>query len=70
MADVQKRIQEILSWVAAGHEIVVTDRQKPVIRMSPIVAGAPQRVAGLHAGEIQIAADFDAPLLTIRENTR
>jgi hypothetical protein len=38
--------------------------------MLPIVADAPQRVAGLHAGEIQIAADFDAPLLTIRENTR
>ena len=62
VGEVQKRIQELLAWVAAGHEIVVTDRQKPVVRMSPIPGGLLRRIPGLHAGEVQMAADFDSPL--------
>lgn len=51
----------LLSLVAAGTEIILTDEQKPVIRLAPVVEEAP-RVAGLHAGAMVMSEDFDAPL--------
>ena len=56
--EAQSRLQELLSQVLAGAELVLTDGNKPVARVVPIAA----RVAGLHAGAISTSADFDEPL--------
>ena len=42
-------------------ELVIMDDQVPVARVI-VGAPAPARIAGLHAGTIQVTDDFDAPL--------
>jgi len=56
--EAQARLQELLSQVLAGMELVLTAGNKPVARLVPISP----RIAGLHAGAIWTSADFDAPL--------
>jgi len=59
--DLPARLNEALALTAAGHEVVLLDGSTPRARLVPL-AEAAVRVAGLHAGAIQPAADFDAPL--------
>jgi antitoxin (DNA-binding transcriptional repressor) of toxin-antitoxin stability system len=58
----QANLQELLSLVREGIEIVLTEGPTPLARLVPIVASPAQRVAGLHAGEIWTSEDFDEPL--------
>ncbi len=55
------RIEEALAVAASGGEVILTDGASPRARIIPC-GGAGLRVAGLHAGAIQAAPDFDAPL--------
>jgi antitoxin (DNA-binding transcriptional repressor) of toxin-antitoxin stability system len=55
------RLNEVLALTAAGREVVLLDGTTPRARVVPL--GPPrERVAGMHAGAIQPAPDFDAPL--------
>ncbi|GAB4506078.1 MAG: hypothetical protein Kow00123_02160 [Anaerolineales bacterium] len=56
--EAQARLQELLSQIASGVELILTDGMTPVARLVPISA----RVAGLHAGAIWTSPDFDEPL--------
>jgi antitoxin (DNA-binding transcriptional repressor) of toxin-antitoxin stability system len=58
----QPRFTELLAWVVASHEVLLTDQQQPVVRLSPVVHTPQKRVAGLHAGMAWVSDDFDAPL--------
>jgi prevent-host-death family protein len=60
--EARTRLLELLPLVAAGNEVIVTQAEKPVMRLVPISNGAKQRVAGLHTGMGWISDDFDAPL--------
>ena len=53
-----KSLQEIVSQVSSGVEIIFTVGETPVARLVPVG----QRIAGLHAGYISVSADFDQPL--------
>ncbi len=55
------RLDEALATVAAGEEVVLLDGPTPRARLVPFVRPG-ERVAGLHAGAILPASDFDAPL--------
>ena len=55
------RLEEALAVAASGGEVILTDGATPRARIVPC-GGASPRVAGLHAGAIQAAPDFDAPL--------
>jgi antitoxin (DNA-binding transcriptional repressor) of toxin-antitoxin stability system len=55
------RIDEALALAGAGEEVVLFDGGTPRARLVPIAPGG-ERIAGLHAGAIQRAPDFDAPL--------
>lgn len=52
------RLQEVLSLVSAGTEVVLARAGNPVARVVPI---AP-RIPGLHPRAIATSPDFDAPL--------
>jgi antitoxin (DNA-binding transcriptional repressor) of toxin-antitoxin stability system len=54
------RLQEVLSLVSAGTEVVLSRAGQPVAR---VVAFASPRIPGLHAGAISTTPDFDEPLL-------
>lgn len=51
-------LQELLSQVLAGIEIVFAEDSKPIARLVPILS----RTAGLHAGKIWTSDDFKEPL--------
>ena len=55
------RLQEALALAASGGEVILTDGAAPCAADRPVRRTTP-RVAGLHAGAIQAAPDFDAPL--------
>jgi antitoxin (DNA-binding transcriptional repressor) of toxin-antitoxin stability system len=55
------RLSEALAVVSAGGEVLLTDGVSPRVRLVPC-AEPGSRVPGLHAGAIQVAPDFDAPL--------
>lgn len=60
--DAQSRFNEVLAWVVAGQEVLLTDQQRPVVRLTPVTDTPSKRVAGLHAGMAWVSDDFDAPL--------
>jgi antitoxin (DNA-binding transcriptional repressor) of toxin-antitoxin stability system len=61
--ELPSRLAEALALAAAGGEVILTDGPTPRARIVPCEgAAASPRVAGLHAGAIQPAADFDDPL--------
>ena len=59
--EAQTHLVELLSLVAAGTEIILTEGSTPLARIVPM-AGATPRVAGLHPGAIWTSEDFDDPL--------
>lgn len=59
--DVKKKLPDLkglLSLVADGTEVVLTEDNTPIARLVPI----PKRIAGLHPGAIWMSEDFDEPL--------
>ncbi len=55
------RLDEALTLVSAGGEVLLLDGPTPRARLVPL-GPAPLRAAGLHPGALQPAPDFDAPL--------
>jgi antitoxin (DNA-binding transcriptional repressor) of toxin-antitoxin stability system len=55
------RLGEALAIVSSGREVLLTDGATARARLVPC-AGPGLREPGLHAGAIQAAPDFDAPL--------
>lgn len=51
-------LENLLSLIAEGAEVILTDGDTPLARLVPIG----KRVAGLHAGAIWTSEDFDEPL--------
>jgi len=50
-------LEGLLSLVAQGTEVVLTEGDIPIARLVPVG----KRVAGLHAGSIWTSEDFDEP---------
>lgn len=58
-------LDELLTLVADGHEVVLEEDGKPVARLLPAAAppaATAPRLAGLHEGQGWMSNDFDAPL--------
>ncbi|MCL5406465.1 MAG: toxin-antitoxin (TA) system antitoxin [Deltaproteobacteria bacterium] len=51
-------LEGLLSIVAQGTEVVLTEGDIPIARLAPVA----KRVAGLHPGSIRPSEDFDEPL--------
>lgn len=61
--DLAERFADLLAEANTGVEVVVTEDGTPRALLLPLPSTSPPaRIAGLHAGSIQITADFDAPL--------
>lgn len=59
--EAQTHLVELLSLVAIGTEIILTEGNTPLARIVPM-AGATPRVSGLHPDAIWTSEDFDEPL--------
>ena len=57
------KLSELIDRAAAGEEVIIARHGRPVARLVPY-AGAPgqKRKLGTLAGQVEMAADFDAPL--------
>src|SRR5437870_9704230 len=62
VAEAQGRLRELLDRVAEGSEVILTDRDQPLARISPISSPVGPRTPDLHPGAFQPTDDFDAPL--------
>ena len=51
-------LEGLLSLVAQGTEVVLTEGDIPIARLVPVG----KRVAGLHTGAVRTSEDFDEPL--------
>jgi antitoxin (DNA-binding transcriptional repressor) of toxin-antitoxin stability system len=61
--EAETTLRRILDLVHSGTEVVLTEDNQAVARiLAPLPAAVGQRVAGLHAGAIETAEDFDEPL--------
>ncbi len=60
--EAQTNLQELLSLVSKGAEIILTEGTIPLARLVPITLPSTARVAGLHAGAVWTSEDFDEPL--------
>jgi antitoxin (DNA-binding transcriptional repressor) of toxin-antitoxin stability system len=58
----QTSLQDLLSLVREGTEVVLIEGATPLARVVPIAAPSKTRVAGLHSGKIWTSEDFDEPL--------
>jgi antitoxin (DNA-binding transcriptional repressor) of toxin-antitoxin stability system len=60
--EAQKQLVELLSSIAAGTEIILTQDNTPVARLTSLPHANAPRMAGLHAGAFWVSDDFDEPL--------
>ena len=60
--ETQTNLQELLSLVREGTEVILTEGTTPLARLVPIALSTTPRVAGLHAGAIWTSEGFDEPL--------
>ena len=60
---VESQLEELLSAVLAGDEVVLTQEKRPVARLTPVNGAQPAherpRIAGLHEGAMSMSDDFD-----------
>ena len=56
------RLDELFALVEGGAAVVVSNGTAPPIRVAVVEPPKPKRIAGLQAGRIRTAPDFDAPL--------
>ena len=60
--EAKTKLSKLLQRVAAGEEIVVSNRGVPVARLIPFSQPRGRRPLGIDNGRLRIADDFDAPL--------
>lgn len=62
VSEVEPRFSELLRLLNNGTEIILTKKDVPVARLTPVEPVKKERIPGLHAGTIWTSDDFDAPL--------
>jgi prevent-host-death family protein len=60
--EAQPSLNDLLSLVATGAEIVLTENNTPLAKLTSLKPTAKPRIPVLHAGAIQMGEDFDEPL--------
>ncbi|MBW4488930.1 MAG: hypothetical protein KME12_14175 [Trichocoleus desertorum ATA4-8-CV12] len=58
----QANLQDLLALVQAGTDVILTEGTTPIAQLIAIASTTPSRVAGLHAGSMQMSSDFNEPL--------
>ncbi|MGH8584354.1 MAG: type II toxin-antitoxin system Phd/YefM family antitoxin [Gammaproteobacteria bacterium] len=60
--EARANLQDLLSLVREGAEIVLTEGTTPLARLVPISGFTTPRTPGLHRGAMWTSEDFDDPL--------
>lgn len=62
VSDIQARLPQILSMVSEGDVVIISEDDKPLAKIVPILKQGNRRIAGLNKGKIQTSSDFDDDL--------
>jgi antitoxin (DNA-binding transcriptional repressor) of toxin-antitoxin stability system len=68
--EAQAKLPELIQQLIAGGDLVITDNQQPVARLSasrPTSLQAPRQPGTLRGTILYMAPDFDAPLEDFKE---
>jgi len=67
--DTQATLKELISKLAPGEEVVITDNERPVARLiaTPGTGRKPRQPGTLKGTVLYMAPDFDAPLEDFKE---
>lgn len=60
--DAQAQLPELLTLALEGNEVIISEGDKPLARLVPVMTSKRKRVAGLNRGAILMNDDFDEPL--------
>jgi len=60
--EAKTHFSKLLQRVAAGEEIIISNRGVPVARLIPMAQKPFRRQLGIDKGRVKISDDFDAPL--------
>ena len=60
--EAKTKLPALLERAAAGEEIIIAKRGKPMAILGPLPRPSKKRQPGLWEGLLEIGADFDAPL--------
>jgi len=60
--EAKERLPELVSLALEGNEVIISEGDKPVARLVPIISTGRKRVMGLHRGVAWMSEDFDEPL--------
>lgn len=66
--DAKMRLSELVDRAAAGEEIVIAKRGRPMARLVPLATERPRRRFGGWEGRVIIADDFDELPLEVQES--
>lgn len=67
--EAKTHLSRLIEEALASKEIVIARGNQPLVRLVLVESARPQRALGWAKGQIQIAADFDAPLEDFEEYT-
>ncbi|MDY6994001.1 MAG: type II toxin-antitoxin system prevent-host-death family antitoxin [Pseudomonadota bacterium] len=65
--DFKEQFFELIDSVIQGDDLIITQNQRPVVKLVSVVKSKPQRQFGSAKGLIQISDDFNTPLDAFRE---
>lgn len=60
--EIKSDIEGVLERIRDGETLVVTDHDRPIAEIRPVVRARTPRPFGLARGTFSVADDFDAPL--------
>lgn len=67
ITDAPNRLLDLIRAAEQGEEVIITENQRPVIQLVPIVTEQPRPQFGSARGQVIMSDDFDAPLEDFRE---
>lgn len=62
VAEASKRLPSLIEAVLNGEEIVITENNQPVVKLTPLLPVKRRRQPGSAKGLVTISDDFDEPL--------
>ena len=62
LEEAASRFADLVQQAAAGEEIIVTQNEQPLVKISGMRRDRPRAQAGRAKGRVWLAPDFDEPL--------
>ena len=67
IVEFRTHLESLINRALAGEEVIVTRRNKPLLKLVPIESPSRRRVPGSAGERVKVAADFDATPLEFEE---